>query len=133
MRKNRLRPKYLHGCGNTCDRTPGYCRQRVRANADTDDTKSRSGRRVIGLPDELVALLLLHRIEQDCERLVAAQLWVESGYAFTSPVGAPLIPSTDYDAWKQFLTEAKVRDGRLHDARHTAATVLLILGSRSGW
>ncbi|GHI89422.1 hypothetical protein Sxan_67860 [Streptomyces xanthophaeus] len=24
--------------------------------------------------------------------------------------------------------EAKVRDGRLHDARHTAATVLLILG-----
>ena len=26
------------------------------------------------------------------------------------------------------LSEAKVRDGRLHDARHTAATALLILG-----
>jgi integrase len=26
------------------------------------------------------------------------------------------------------LAEAKVRDERLHDARHTAATVLLILG-----
>jgi integrase len=47
---------------------------------------------------------------------------------FTSPFGDPLVPSTDYDAWKDLLTRAKVRDGRLHDARHTAATVLLILG-----
>jgi integrase len=30
--------------------------------------------------------------------------------------------------WKSLLSEANVRDGRLHDARHTAATVLLILG-----
>ena len=30
--------------------------------------------------------------------------------------------------WKPLLAEANVRDGRLHDARHTAATVLLILG-----
>ena len=128
VRKNRLRPKYRYGCGGTCDRKPGYCKQRVWTNSDTDDTKSRAGRRVIGLPDELVALLGLHRIEQDRELRVAVQLWVESGYVFTSPVGAPLIPSTDYDAWKKLLTDAKVRDGRLHDARHTAATVLLILG-----
>jgi integrase len=47
---------------------------------------------------------------------------------FTSPFGAPLVPSTDYDAWKDLLTRAKVRDGRLYDARHTAVTVLLILG-----
>ncbi len=38
------------------------------------------------------------------------------------------MPSTDYDVWQQLLTDAKVRDGRLHDARHTAATILLILG-----
>jgi integrase len=43
-------------------------------------------------------------------------------------VGEPLVPSTDYDAWKQLRTDAKVRDGRPHDVRHTAATVLLILG-----
>ncbi|MFJ9146992.1 hypothetical protein ACIRP7_02730 [Streptomyces sp. NPDC102270] len=30
--------------------------------------------------------------------------------------------------WEALLAEAKVRDGRLHDACHTAATVLLILG-----
>jgi integrase len=83
---------------------------------------------VIGVPGELGRLLELHRKEQDRERRLAADEWRETGFVFTSPVGEPLVPSTDYDAWKQLLTDAKVRDGRLHDARHTAATVLLILG-----
>ncbi|HZA05843.1 MAG TPA: tyrosine-type recombinase/integrase, partial [Propionibacteriaceae bacterium] len=34
----------------------------------------------------------------------------------------------DYHRWKALLKLAGVRDGRLHDARHTAATVLLVLG-----
>ncbi|WP_105970442.1 tyrosine-type recombinase/integrase [Streptomyces geranii] len=128
VRKNRLRPKYLHGCGGECGRKPGYCKQRVRKNEDTAPTKSRAGRRVIGVPGELGRLLELHRKEQDRERRLAADEWRETGFVFTSPLGEPLVPSTDYDAWKQLLTDAKVRDGRLHDARHTAATVLLILG-----
>ncbi|AQU67824.1 tyrosine-type recombinase/integrase [Streptomyces niveus] len=128
VRKNRLRPKYLHGCGGDCDRKPGYCKQRIRKNEDTANTKSRAGRRVIGVPGELVRLLELHKKEQERERLLAAQEWRQTGFVFTSPVGEPLVPSTDYDAWKQLLVDAKVRDGRLHDARHTAATVLLILG-----
>ncbi|MFC8235314.1 tyrosine-type recombinase/integrase [Streptomyces sp. NPDC056661] len=73
-------------------------------------------------------LLELHRREQARERVIAGEDWRESGFVFTSPVGEPLVPSTDYDTWKRLLTDAKVRDGRLHDARHTAATVLLILG-----
>lgn len=47
---------------------------------------------------------------------------------FASPVGGPLSPNTDFHVWKRLLRDAGVRDGRLHDARHTAATVLLILG-----
>ncbi|MFT9477445.1 tyrosine-type recombinase/integrase [Streptomyces sp. Mo3] len=128
VRKNRLRPKYLHGCGGDCGRKPGYCKRRIRKNEDTANTKSRAGRRVIGLPDELIRLLELHREEQERDRVRAAQEWRETGYVFTSPVGEPLVPSTDYDVWKRLLVDAEVRDGRLHDARHTAATVLLILG-----
>ena len=37
-------------------------------------------------------------------------------------------PRTDWTDWKRLLAAAGVRDGRLHDARHTAATVLLLLG-----
>jgi integrase len=128
VRMNRLRPKYLHGCGGDCSRKPGYCKQRVRKNEDTANTKSRAGRRVIGLPDELARLLELHKEEQDRDRCRAGQEWRETGFVFTSPFGEPLVPSTDYDAWKDLLASAEVRDGRLHDARHTAATVLLILG-----
>ncbi|SIS01224.1 Phage integrase family protein [Micromonospora avicenniae] len=39
-----------------------------------------------------------------------------------------IYPRTDYDEWKRLLRLAGLRDGRLHHARHTAATVLLILG-----
>ena len=37
-------------------------------------------------------------------------------------------PRTDHNEWKELLKAAGVRDARLHDARHTAATMLLVLG-----
>jgi integrase len=36
--------------------------------------------------------------------------------------------TSDYDQWKRLVVAAKVPDGRLHDARHTATTVLLLSG-----
>ena len=128
VRRGRLRPRYVHGCGGTCGKSPGYCPRRLLARPETDDTKSRAGRRAVGLPDELVALLVKHREEQKRERAMAAQLWRDSGYVFTTPVGEPINPNTDYHHWKRLLADAGLRDGQLHDARHTAATVLLILG-----
>ncbi len=58
----------------------------------------------------------------------ARQLWQDSGYVFASLTGEPLIANSDYHRWKALLKAAGVRDGRLHDAWHTAATVLLVLG-----
>ena len=46
---------------------------------------------------------------------------------FAKPDGKPLNPNTDYHEWKALIEEAGLRDGRLHDARHTAGTVLLLL------
>ena len=34
----------------------------------------------------------------------------------------------DYQTWKTLLADAGVRDARLHDARHTAATIMLTMG-----
>ncbi|GAA3881366.1 tyrosine-type recombinase/integrase [Streptomyces sedi] len=127
-RKNRLRPKYAHGCGDTCGRKPGYCPQRKQVRREFKSTKSRAGRRTIGLPEPVVKLLRKHREEQEREREAAGGGWRGTGYVFASPTGGPLSPNTDYHVWKQLLRDAGVRDGRLHDARHTAATVLLILG-----
>ena len=81
----------------------------------------------MALPDELVELLKLHREAQIRERKTAGNRWQDKGYVFASEFGEPLNPRSDYTRWKDLLSAAGVRDGRLHDARHTAATVLLML------
>ncbi len=62
------------------------------------------------------------------ERKAAGDLWIESDYVFTKPLGGPLSPNTTYHDWKRLLQDAGVRDARLHDARDTAATVFMLLG-----
>jgi integrase len=74
IRRNRLRPKYEHGCGDTCGRKAGYCPERKQVCADTGPTKSRAGRRTIGLPDPLIKLLDTHRERQETERIAARPL-----------------------------------------------------------
>lgn len=129
VRQGRQRPKYAHGCAVPCGRKhAGRCPARKQTNPDADDTKSRAGKRTIGLPDELIALLKLHQEEQEREQAAAGSEWHGGDWAFATEDGRPLIPRTDWDEWKRLLKAAGLRDGRLHDARHTAATVLLILG-----
>ena len=76
----------------------------------------------------IVDLLLAHKEFQSVERRRAAQLWSEEGWIFADETGRAINPRTDWDGWKRLLSIAGVRDGRLHDARHTAATDLLLLG-----
>ncbi|OSC68507.1 site-specific integrase [Streptomyces sp. BF-3] len=128
VRRSRRRPRYAHGCGDPCGRKAGYCPQRKRINPETADTKSRAGRRVVGLPAQLADLLTAHQVKQEAERLEAGGKWADEGWLFATPDGRGTSTRTDYDDWKELLATAGVRDGRLHDARHTAATVLLILG-----
>lgn len=79
-------------------------------------------------PSPWCSFLLQHRRAQERDRRLAGDLWTEKGYVFASPTGEPLNPNTDHHEWKDLLKAAGLRAGRLHDARHTAATVLLILG-----
>ncbi|GAY11799.1 site-specific integrase [Pseudonocardia sp. N23] len=127
--RSRLRPKWRHGCTSPCGRKfGGHCPDRLPLRDETSSTKSRAGRRGMGLPDPLIDLLKTHRKQQERERDTACDLWQESGYVFTTPLGLPLNPRTDYTEWKRLLVKAGVAERRLHDARHTAATVLLLLG-----
>ncbi|MFK4188208.1 tyrosine-type recombinase/integrase [Streptomyces sparsogenes] len=129
VRRSRHRPQYAHGCTEPCGRkAAGYCPHRRRTNPELTVTKSRAGRRAVGLPEQLVDLLRAHRKAQEAERKAAGKRWVEDGLVFPDEHGRSPSHRRDWAEWKTLLTEAKVRDGRLHDARHTAATVLLILG-----
>lgn len=129
VRRSLNRPKYKHGCDDEpCGRKPGFCPSRQKARPDTAPTKSRAGRRTIGLPPELTVILQEHWKEQAAERALARQLWKDEGWVFAKRTGEALSPNMDYREWKEILTSAGIREGRLHDARHAAATVLLLLG-----
>jgi integrase len=93
------------------------------------EPKSTAGRRVVALPAPLIEALRAHRAAQLEERLRAGSEWQnDQGLVFTQSNGRPIDPRADNRAWKSLLREAGVRDARLHDARHTAATLLLLQG-----
>jgi integrase len=71
-------------------------------------------------------LITEHRKLQDCERELAGTEWSEGGWMFVQPTGKPIDPRRDQYEWKALLKEAGVREARPHDARHTAATTLLL-------
>jgi integrase len=120
------RQTYRHGCGDTCGRTrAGSCPQRVGGGLVVVDPKSQAGRRTIALPTPLIAAFRVHRAAQGAERLAAGPLWIDGDYVFAQLNGKPIDPRQDWGAWKRLCDDAGVRPARLHDARHTAATLLL--------
>ncbi|MFI7272632.1 tyrosine-type recombinase/integrase [Streptomyces sp. NPDC049879] len=127
IRRSRLRPRYAHGCNTACGKKAGYCPERRRTNGKTSRTKSRAGRRRVGLPPQVVQLLRAHRVTQNVERKAAGERWTDEGWVFATPTGSDISHRYDWSEWKALLRDGGLRDARLHDARHTAATVLLIL------
>ena len=90
--------------------------------------KSGAGRRRLVLPEPLRLALLAHREEQLGEQEYAEGIWQDLGFVFSQADGRPIGAPSDWAAWKALLARAGVRDARLHDARHTAATLLLQQG-----
>jgi integrase len=129
-------------CASGCTKHADSCPQRVGGGVHIETveqrgrkttrrrlkTKTRAGVRRIGFPREVLDELLAHRERQDAERQHAGSMWVEHGLVFTTIIGMPVDPKRDWEDWKALLAEAGLRDMRPHDARHTAATLLLAKG-----
>jgi integrase len=88
-----------------------------------------TGKRTIPIPRQLVALLRRHLAGQTIERTLAGSDWVDHDLVFTSIKGRPIDPSDDHKRWTQICKQAQVDDARLHDGRHTAGTMMLVLGA----
>lgn len=57
---------------------------------------------------------------------MAGELWEDKwDLVFAQSNGRPISARDDWDDWKSICKAAGVRDSRVHDARHTAATLLL--------
>lgn len=131
IRRSVQRLNWRHGCppGHPCGRRyAGHCPNKHSGGVVAAEVKSRAGKRTVGIPTPLVDVLTRHSARQERDRALAANLWVEQGWVFTNRLGGPVHPRVDHNEWKALLKKAGVRDARLHDARHTAATMLLLLG-----
>jgi integrase len=89
------------------------------------EPKTARSKRTIPLPVPLVAALRDHRDRQEQEQLAAGQLWQGSSCVFTTPVGTPVDPRNDYRQFQKLLARGGLPVVRLHDLRHTAASLLL--------
>ena len=76
----------------------------------------------------LLELLREHRKRQAADRLKAGSSWTDHDLVFATRHGSPIERTEDWRAWKAILRQAHVRDARVHDARHTAATLLIEQG-----
>jgi integrase len=132
-----------HGCSEdsrkpSCEAKRGFlCPERNGHGLRLALPKSRAGKRTVPLPAPVVEQLRAHRKAQLEERIAAGSEWweeqkAEPGYSwdlvFRTPAGRPVAHHPDWCEWKSLLKEADVRDARLHDARHTAASLLLVMG-----
>jgi integrase len=93
-----------------------------------EEPKADRSRRTLALPAQLVDALRAHRAAQLEERITAGPLWQDHDLVFAQPNGRPIERKSDWRAWKTLLRDAGVREVRLHDGRHTAATLLLSEG-----
>jgi Phage integrase family len=94
------------------------------------EPKSAASRRTVKLPEAATAALKRHRTRQKRARLAAGDAWIDSGLVFTSTIGTVLDYANVRRDFKVLLKSAKLPvELRLHDLRHTCATLLMAQGT----
>jgi integrase len=90
--------------------------------------KTERSRRVVALDEGTVAVLRAHRTRQLEERLAIGPGYQDDGLVFCTVSGAVLHPDNVTNTFDRQVKAAKLPRIRLHDLRHTAATLLLEAG-----
>lgn len=96
------------------------------------DPKTEQSRRPVPLPSQLVTALRAHQERQQTEILIAGSRWQGDQWqhlVFPTTIGTPLDPSNVIKQYRDILATADLdTDRRVHDLRHTCATMLARLG-----
>jgi integrase len=92
------------------------------------EPKTARSRRSIALDPTTVTALKDHRRRQAEEKLLMGPAYADADLVFAQPDGALLHPDVMSRQFKALVKSAKLRRIRLHDLRHTHATLALAAG-----
>jgi integrase len=93
------------------------------------ETKTDQSTRSLHMPDLVAKVLLEHRRRQAEMRLAMGPEWIDMGLVFTTGKGTPLEASNVHRDFKKLLKQAGLPHRvRVHDLRHSSASLLLNLG-----
>jgi integrase len=116
---------------DSCEVEIGWQLQRIRGelihkkrikteDSDAEDT--------VPVPEICVAALKIRHEEQDAAREQAGKRWQQSDLVFTTRWGTPIEPRNFNRSFDARCTKAGVPRIRVHDTRHTCASLLAALG-----
>ncbi|KAA1425401.1 site-specific integrase [Mumia zhuanghuii] len=92
--------------------------------------KTKRSLRTLPMPLGVVDALTQRREKQEVERAKALDLWQGNALnlVFTTHIGTPIERSNDYRSFQAILAKSGLRKVRLHDLRHTTASLMLERG-----
>jgi len=90
--------------------------------------KTQAGKRVITLPQFAITALKEQKIRQLEQRLLSGPAWNESGLVFCNAKGGYYALAPLERHFKKVLKDAGLPELRIHDLRHSSATLLLKMG-----
>ena len=112
--------------------------ERVRNHATTEpgkrtclifqEPKTEQSRHTIPIPADIAEVLKQHKARHAEEKLRMGQAYTDYGLVFCWPHGTPLDPEDFRKRFVQPCQQAGLPPIRLHDTRHTFATLMLKLG-----
>jgi integrase len=94
--------------------------------------KTEGSTRLLPLTATMLAALAQKRAAQEEERTALGAAWHDHGLIFASETGTPTSPRNLYRTFEVARARATLPDVRLHDLRHTCATLLGELGVAEG-
>lgn len=90
----------------------------------TGTPKSKASNRTLPLHADAVELLKAARKRQLEERLAFGEGYGAADYVARDETGQPYHPNRLSFRWRRVLDELKIKRVRLHDARHSCATLM---------
>jgi len=96
---------------------------------DIRQPKSAKGKRLIKLSPFAVKVLEEHKVKQQLEREMLGTPLKDDDFVFSNIDGKPLLPNSVTHAWIKLVRSTGIKPIRLHDARHTHASLMLKQGT----